>query len=99
MTAAETPHRRFPGLGYVTPEIAAHVLWFTAGPEDARRGLEPGSFTRRLLEACAAADPQNLYNLQSGFPGYVAAFRCSREWTSGDAVLAELAGVLARVER
>lgn len=95
----EIPRRGFPGLHCVTPEIAAHVLWFTAGMGDGPRGIKPGDFTFRLLEACAAADPDNLERLQSGFPGYVAALRCSREWTSGDAVLQEIAGVLAGADR
>lgn len=52
----------------ITPEIAQHVLWqYRSG------GLEPGRFTRALMDAAGAADPRNRVRLAMGFPGYVAA--------------------------
>lgn len=70
----------------VTEAIAAHVLFhFGAG------GYEAGSFTMRLIELIARADPGNRALLGLGFPGYVAAVGLADRTTDGIAVLQKIA--------
>jgi hypothetical protein len=76
----------------VTPEQAAHVLWFWSLP--GREGLEPGSFTRSLLEAIVRADSDNRRRLWLGFPDYVHAMDVGQWYPGGIEALRERAGVL-----
>lgn len=59
--------------GKVSLEDAAHVLWnFNQG------GYEPGSFTRKLLDAWGSADYVNSARLAEAFPGLGAAIEISQ---------------------
>lgn len=59
-------------MGYdaaeITTEIAAHVVWHFDGT-----ALEPGTFTKHLINTIATADSSNRAKLAKGFPGHVAA--------------------------
>lgn len=52
-------------------EVAQHVLDFFG---DTNLGVQPGSFTTRLLQTISAADPANRERLALAFPEYVFAF-------------------------
>ncbi|MEU4511750.1 hypothetical protein AB0G05_19840 [Nonomuraea wenchangensis] len=61
-------------LRQITPKAADHVLWHARGFDAATlTGKEPGSFTKKLIDAIKAADPGNRHKLALGFPDYVAA--------------------------
>ena len=57
----------------VSLQVAQHVLWHFG---DSNLGVEPGSFTVRLMEAASAADTSNLAKLETAFPELVYAWRC-----------------------
>lgn len=61
----------------VSLEVAQHVLWWFG---DTNLGLQPGTFSDRLMNAASAADTENLEKLELAFPEMVFAWRCaSRE--------------------
>lgn len=68
-------------------EVARHVLWHNGD----HRGQEPGSFTRKLLEAWARADLENAHRLATAFPLLGEAVNISS--TRGSDALAEWAGI------
>ena len=73
---------------HTTAAEASHVLWHF----DQRAGaMEPGSFTRSLLETIGRADPINRARLAAGFPGYVAAYLLGE--LGGFDTLREIAGI------
>jgi hypothetical protein len=58
----------------------AHAVLFHFGARDV---MEPGSFTRALVEAIVRADPRNRGRLALGFPGHVAAVELYQGRTDG----------------
>lgn len=82
-----TPHP--PAPPPIGPEVARHVLWHFREPG----GIEPGSFTRLLVAAMAAADPRNLRRFAPGFPDYTAAMTLAQSDPAGIPALQDLAGV------
>lgn len=68
-------------------EAARHVLWHNGDP----RGVQPGSFTEKLLNAWARADGVNSARLAVAFPMLGTAVQISR--TLGSDALAEWAGI------
>lgn len=63
---------------FIDRATASHVLWaFGAG------GMEPGSFTRSLIDAICKADPPNRTRLALGFPGHVAAVDLAQTSATG----------------
>lgn len=68
-------------------EAARHVLWHNGDP----RGIRPGSFTEKLLNAWAQADSMNASRLASVFPELGRAVNISR--TEGSDALAKWAGI------
>lgn len=72
----------------ITPTIAAHVLHhFGEG------GIRAGSFTVRLVDLIAHADPGNQTRLGLGFPGYVHAVYIAQNRETG---IAELRAIAAQ---
>jgi hypothetical protein len=70
----------------ITPTIAVHVLHhFDAG------GIRAGSFTVRLVDLIAHADPTNRAKLALGFGGYVAAVDLAQNRNNGIAELQAIA--------
>lgn len=71
---------------FIDSPTANHVLWvFGAG------GLEPGSFTRTLIDAICKADPTNRIRLTLGFPGHVAAVDLAQTSSTGITTLTAIA--------
>lgn len=68
-------------------EAARHVLWHNGDP----RGIQPGSFTGKLLDAWARADAINSMRLASAFPLLGEAVSVSR--LLGSDAVAEWGGV------
>lgn len=64
-----------PGPEQITPEIAAHVLWYIG----ASGGYGPGHFVRNLLAALETADLINRTRLLAAYPGYVAAINLAEQ--------------------
>lgn len=64
---------------------AAHVLWHYG-----EGGWEPGSFTKHLLRAFAAADPINFALLAVMFPHQARAMHLAKEHDDGIAQLRDL---------
>lgn len=58
-----------PNPAQITPDVAAHVLFWSGNPG----GYPPGSFTQNLLAAWNYADPRNHDRLAAGFPEYATA--------------------------
>ena len=75
-------------LTKIRTEDAQHVLWFYE-----RKGYEPGSFTQKLLEVIALADPGNRAKLSLAFPGEVSAMRLATELSRGLELLRQVASV------
>lgn len=72
----------------ITPTIAMHVLYhFGEG------GIRAGSFTTRLIDLIAHADPGNQNRLGAGFPGYVHAVYVAQNRETG---IAELKAIAAQ---
>lgn len=72
----------------VTPREALHVIWrYGSG------GMEPGDFTKSLMDTIARADPENRMRLYLGFPGYVVAVDLAMNYTEGMALLRQRAGL------
>lgn len=76
-------------LHTITQKDAAHVLWVMGYRKES--SVEPGSFTAKLIEAMALADPSNLERLERGFEGLVSAVRAYKELPNGLALLTGLA--------
>ncbi|SFT31865.1 hypothetical protein [Streptomyces sp. ok210] len=74
----------------ITKDTARHVLWHY-GREG---GFQPGSFTRRLMEAMDAADIVNLAILGSVYPELAAALYTAKNEPNGIAELQRIAGGL-----
>ncbi len=73
-------------MGTITATEAAHVLhYFASG------GMAPGSFTARLIDAIAHADPGNQRKLGIAFPGYVHAVYIAQNREGGIADLRAIA--------
>jgi len=70
----------------ITPEIAAHALWHYG-----YSAIEPGSFTRSLLETIARASPNNRACLAAAFPGQCAAMTLAELNKNGIATLQDIA--------
>ena len=62
----------------ITPEIAAHIVWFFDGTAP-----EPGSFTKNLIATISHADTSNQGKLAKGFPGHVAAVELAQNQVGG----------------
>lgn len=80
-------------LRHPTPTQAAHVLWHYG---DHVYGMEPGSFTKHLISALAAADPFHRARLGIAYPGYALAVHHAANELTGMRLLVELAGDLRR---
>lgn len=52
-------------------DVVQHVLWHFG---DSNLGLEPGTFTARLLLTMSAADRENFARLHLAYPNYGFAF-------------------------
>ena len=52
--------------------LAQHLAWHFG---DVNLGLNPGTFTERLLQTISAADTTNRDRLSAAFPAHVAGFR------------------------
>lgn len=52
-------------------EVAQHVLWHFG---DRNLGVQPGTFTERLMLTISVADTGNRERLRAAFPEYVHAF-------------------------
>lgn len=68
-------------------EAARHVLWHNGDP----RGVQPGSFTEKILNAWSSADQENSARLALAFPLLATAVHISQ--TQGSDALAEWAGI------
>ena len=73
----------------ITEDTARHVLW-TFGTEG---GYRPGTFTQKLLELLAYADPDNTAKLAVVFPGEAEAVRIAKYEKDGAEQLQKIAGV------
>lgn len=82
----------------VSLETAQHVLWHFG---DTNLGVQPGTFTERLLVTISAADAENRAKLREVFPELVHAFECVQrehwglEWLRSK-VIRSLAGGVRR---
>ncbi|MGW3594956.1 hypothetical protein [Streptomyces sp. NPDC005167] len=74
----------------ITEGTARHVLWHY-GSEG---GLQPGSFTQRLMEAVDAADIVHAELLRLGFPELVTAMLAAKNDLDGISRLQQIAGGL-----
>ena len=72
----------------ITEDTARHVLWTF----DAQGGYRPGTFTQKLLELLAYADPDNTAKLAAAFPGEAEAVRLAKYDRDGIARLQKIAG-------
>jgi hypothetical protein len=78
-------------------EVAQHTLWHFG---DRNLGVQPGTFTERLLLLIAAADSTNRNLLALSYPRYVEAFRAVANEHWGLEWLRNVArGVAAAVEQ
>ena len=68
-------------LHTITQSDAAHVLHVLGTGEPG--AMEPGSFTKKLIEATLLADPSNKERLARGFEGLVSAVRVYKELPDG----------------
>lgn len=71
----------------IPPQTARHVLWTFA----CAGGYQPGSFTQKLLELLASADPANTAKLGLAFPAEAAAVRMAKNDADGIAKLTAIA--------
>lgn len=71
----------------ITKETARHVLWVFA----CEGGYQPGSFTQKLLELLACADPVNAFKLAMTFPAEAEAVRMAKNDKDGIAKLTAIA--------
>lgn len=69
----------------IDPRCAAQCLYMFRGDETL--GYAPGGFRRRLYDAMAAADPDNLARLIGAFPAEGLAFSTAQFVPDGIAVL------------
>lgn len=76
-------------LHTITQKDAAHVLYVLSTGEAG--AMEPGGFTKKLIEAALLADPSNKERLERGFEGIVSAVRAYKELPTGLDVLREIA--------
>ncbi|MFD6551290.1 hypothetical protein [Streptomyces sp. NPDC058398] len=75
----------------IPPETARHVLWTFA----CAGGYQPGSFTLKLLELLASADPANTRRLATAFPAEAEAVRMAKNDQDGIAKLTAIASGVA----
>jgi hypothetical protein len=66
----------------ITPQEAAHALWFVGGG-----GYEPGAFTQHIQHAYSSADPSNKARLLLAFPSIAMAMHIALEMDGGVAKL------------
>jgi len=83
MTTSEAPLVESRGI---TLEAVRHVLWHLG---DERYGVQPGTFTKRLMSALVVADSENRELLAKSFPDLAAAFGLYR--AEGDEALRAIA--------
>ncbi|MGW9238167.1 hypothetical protein ACWGRL_05425 [[Kitasatospora] papulosa] len=72
----------------ITEETARHVLWHYGRPG----GIQPGSYTERLMEAIDAADVVNAEKLRAAYPELVSAMLTAKNDMDGVKSLREIAG-------
>ncbi|WP_327160490.1 hypothetical protein [Streptomyces zaomyceticus] len=72
----------------ISPETARHVLWLFGR----QGGVQPGSFTQRLMAAIDAADVLNQQKIANEYPDLVAAIRMAGNDDTGIATLQQIAG-------
>jgi len=72
----------------ISKDTARHVLWMF-GTEG---GYRPGTFTQKLLELLAYADPENTAKLAVAFPAEAEAVRIAKYERDGAEQLLRIAG-------
>lgn len=90
MTA--NPNGDYLGTFWISATEAAHTLWHYGDG-----GMEPGDFTKALLETIARADHVNRARLGTVFPGYVAACNIAEYRDDAVAVLTDIAASRSHV--
>lgn len=73
----------------ISTETARHVLWLFGR----KGGVQPGSFTQRLMAAIDVADVLNQQKIANEYPDLVAAIRMAGNDDTGIATLQQIAGV------
>ncbi|WP_406501918.1 hypothetical protein OHA04_37395 [Streptomyces sp. NBC_01590] len=74
----------------ITEDIARHVLWHYG----CDGGIQPGSYTERLMETIDAADVVNAEILRGAYPELVAAMLTAKDDIGGVEHLQQIAGGL-----
>lgn len=72
----------------ITEDTARHVLWHYGS----KGGIQPGSFTQRLMETIDAADLVNVEQLRLAYPELVAAMLTAKNDRGGILQLQQTAG-------
>ncbi|MFD3568497.1 hypothetical protein [Streptomyces sp. NPDC058667] len=73
----------------ISAETARHVLWLFGR----QGGVQPGTFTQRLMAAIDAADVLNKQKIANEYPALVAAIRMAGNDDNGIATLQQIAGI------
>ncbi|MFD5137493.1 hypothetical protein ACFWMX_14825 [Streptomyces sp. NPDC058378] len=71
----------------ITEDTARHVLWHYGRPG----GMQPGSYTERLMEAIDAADMVNAEKLRGAYPELVSAMLAAKNDLDGIDCLQQIA--------